>query len=139
MNNKEMQEHLLCQEIDSNLSDKNEKYQEIVKNYPKLFNKNTFLFECYIGWFDIINDLCKNIYPYITDNMHVVQIKEKFGGLRFYMRGYNEIIDSFIQKAEDLSVHTCEKCGQPGTQLKSGWILTLCDKHMKEEIERRKG
>ena len=55
------------------------------------------------------------------------QVKEKFGGLRFYMTcGTDEIYD-LIEKAEALSYKTCEECGQPGEEKPTSWIRTLCD------------
>lgn len=55
------------------------------------------------------------------------QVKEKFGGLRFYMTcGTDEIYD-LISKAEALSCKTCEECGEPGEERSGGWIHTLCN------------
>jgi len=55
------------------------------------------------------------------------QVKEKFGGLRFYMTcGTDEIYD-LTDKAEALSYKTCEECGKPGEERHGGWIRTLCD------------
>ncbi len=55
------------------------------------------------------------------------QVKEKFGGLRFYMTcGSDEIFD-LISEAEALSYKTCEECGKPGEERDTGWIHTHCD------------
>jgi hypothetical protein len=68
----------------------------LVKTYPCLYRdyggdmRQTCMhwgFACGDGWFDIINDLSRKINVLmITDNVYVVadQVKEKFGGLRFY-------------------------------------------------------
>ena len=58
----------------------------------------------------------------------VVQIKEKFGTLRFYIgAGGDDDIYSYIQMAEVMSSITCENCGAPGTRTSPpGWIRTLC-------------
>jgi len=55
------------------------------------------------------------------------QVKEKYGGLRFYMTCGNDEIYSLIQKAEELSYKTCEECGSPGEERGGSWINTLCD------------
>jgi hypothetical protein len=57
------------------------------------------------------------------------QVKEKYGTLRFYYHGGNDIIDGMVRMAESMSAVTCEVCGAPGTQRGGGWIRTLCDKH----------
>jgi hypothetical protein len=55
------------------------------------------------------------------------QIKEKFGGLRFYMTcGTDEIFD-LVEEAEELSYKICEECGKPGKERDGGWIHTHCD------------
>ena len=56
----------------------------------------------------------------------VVQVKEKFGTLRFYCSG-TDAIYKYIQLAERLSSVTCEDCGKPGKANDSGWIRTQCD------------
>lgn len=56
-----------------------------------------------------------------------MQVKEKFGGLRFYMNYYVEEIEELISKAQAKSFKICEHCGNPGEERGGGWILTLCD------------
>jgi hypothetical protein len=56
-----------------------------------------------------------------------LQIKSKYGGLRFYMTHGTDRIFELIDKAEDKSYETCEKCGKPGKARDVGWIWTLCD------------
>ena len=64
----------------------------------------------------------------------IVQIKEKFGGLRFYVDGATDEVDNYIAFAEQLSNRICEECGAPGTHRDNGWIRTLCDKHANPEV-----
>jgi hypothetical protein len=56
----------------------------------------------------------------------VVQVKEKFGTLRFYCGG-TEAIGKYVRLAERLSSVTCEDCGKLGKANDSGWIRTQCD------------
>lgn len=68
---------------------------------------------------------------WLVDNnpqVEAVQVKEKFGGLRFYTNGYDEEVGGMIHMAEQWAVRTCEQCGEPGKQRGHGWIYTLCDK-----------
>ena len=58
--------------------------------------------------------------------MVAVQVKEKFGGLRFYYSGGDEYIDGLVAMAEAMSCVTCERCGEVGKQNQKGWIETLC-------------
>jgi hypothetical protein len=57
------------------------------------------------------------------------QIKEKFGGLRFYVNGATDKHWSYISFAESMSYSTCEECGAPGKRYTDGWHKTLCDIH----------
>lgn len=61
----------------------------------------------------------------------VMQIKEKFGSLRFYVDGASDTLLKAIIEAEGLSAITCQQCGKPGTlREKNGWLRTLCDEHV---------
>ncbi len=62
----------------------------------------------------------------------VEQVKEKFGTLRFYYQGGDEVISGMVRMAESMSAVTCEECGVPGTRRGGGWVTTLCDKHAEE-------
>jgi hypothetical protein len=56
------------------------------------------------------------------------QVKEKYGGLRFYMTCGNDEVYNLIKRAEELSYETCEQCGDPGREREGNyWINTLCD------------
>jgi hypothetical protein len=58
-----------------------------------------------------------------------VQVKEKFGGLRFYVQAATDKHYQYITFAESMSYHTCEECGAPGKTYTDGWHTTLCDIH----------
>jgi len=55
------------------------------------------------------------------------QVKEKFGTLRFYYTGGDDIIDGMVRMAESMSGCTCEECGNIGKSRGGGWIHTYCD------------
>ena len=72
--------------------------------------------------------LIKGNYLY---DYRVVQIKEKFGALRWYDNGapdsiYHELQD-IINKYEEISERTCIWCGRPATKISLGWISPWCD------------
>ena len=59
----------------------------------------------------------------------IVQIKEKYGSLRWYDSGGNiEIMREIIPKYEEESLHTCICCGKLATKISKGWISPYCDK-----------
>ncbi|MEK7090164.1 MAG: hypothetical protein AAB930_01100, partial [Patescibacteria group bacterium] len=44
-----------------------------------------FGFECGDGWFGLIKKLCEKLKDLDLKDFRVTQVKEKFGGLRFYV------------------------------------------------------
>jgi hypothetical protein len=81
------------------------------------------------GWGNIIRSLIDDLFSLGWDGQ-IFQIKEKFGGLRFYIgSGTKEMHDRIVQ-AEREAYRTCIECGEPGTQTNAGWVLTLCPTHM---------
>lgn len=81
------------------------------------------------GWRPMVIYLCQVCKAH---GVSVAQVKEKFGGLRFYLGGVAvEIADeifAIVDAAETMSYKICERCGDMGEPRKGGWIKTLCDK-----------
>jgi hypothetical protein len=132
------------------------------ENTQKLFNRFSFYkpqrpvtqslmgfgFECGDGWFDLIWKLSEDIENELKNEdsriqikqrlkddppFEVIQVKEKFGELRFYANGGNDKIQDLIDSAERKSVQICENCGKPGKTRGEGWITTLCDECNKRQ------
>lgn len=82
------------------------------------------------GWRDIVHRLYASIEA-VSPGHKILQIKEKFGGLRYYVAVDNYAdVDALIRDAEAESFMTCEDCGQPGTlRIDRVWRSTLCDEH----------
>jgi len=80
------------------------------------------------GWHDIINSLYDDLVVLGWDRT-LFQIKEKFGGLRFYTGECSDEMYDRIAEAERKSVETCMRCGKRGFATDCGWILTLCEEH----------
>lgn len=80
-----------------------------------------------------IADLEKTVSEAYNSLPTIVQVKEKFGSLRFYCEGGSAEIHNYITFAESLTYHTCEECGSPAKARNDGWIKVLCDKHYKEK------
>lgn len=70
--------------------------------------------------------------PNRVEHVVVAQIKEKFGGLRFYYDGGDEQVSGMVRMAEAWAGAVCEECGKPGKSRNSGWVKTLCDEHEAE-------
>ena len=120
-------------------------YEEFVKRmveaYPKMFAEPYGGFAVGPGWWPILEALCsqiqhhidwKNKKSMIVPQVNVAQIKEKFGGLRFYYDGGDEYISGLVSMAESWAACSCETCGTPGERREGGWIRTLCDTHETE-------
>lgn len=86
-------------------------------------------FEVDNGWLKIVKELIEELITVGWDR-EILQVKEKFGGLKFYVNKSSiEILDG-IHLAEKLSTTTCEICGEVGSnQIKNNWVVTLCNKH----------
>jgi hypothetical protein len=79
--------------------------QQLIEKYPKIFCQKDlpptqslmcFGFECGDGWYELIDSLCGYIQAMVDSNSYkgskwsqfeAVQVKEKFGRLRFYGHG----------------------------------------------------
>jgi hypothetical protein len=116
------------------------------EEYPAMFVGAYGGFAVGKGWWPIIEVLCANIQQHIdwanrkeqvVPQVVVAQIKEKFGGLRFYYDGGDEQVHGMVRIAEAWANHTCETCGERGKQRGGGWIRTLCDTHEAEYQERK--
>lgn len=70
--------------------------------------------------------------PQACPQVVAMQVKEKFGTLRFYYSGGDEYISGIEAMADSMSAVTCETCGAPGKSRSGGWIQTLCDTHAEE-------
>lgn len=130
----------------------NESYENFVskmeKSYPEMFSQSYGGFAIGKGWWPLVEILCRNIDSHVKwknnlaekypdqykpcPNVVVTQIKEKFGGLRFYYDGGDEYISGLVSMAESIAESTCENCGNPGIRRNGGWLRTLCDKHEEE-------
>lgn len=127
------------------MTDEFEKYDAFAKHmeerFPKMFSGKYGGFACGEGWWPIIETLCANIQSHtdwwnknretrpVVEQVVVEQIKEKFGGLRFYYTGGDDQISGMVRMAEAWADHSCEECGAPGKSREGGWIKTLCDEH----------
>lgn len=76
------------------------------------------------GWAKLIDE----IFDCLLETAMIIQVKEKFGGLRFYVDGISEEVMEKVDAICEKSLSTCEWCGGMGSQRTvRSWITTLCD------------
>ena len=94
------------------------------------------------GWYQIVVD-CDNLLTEIDPNYQIAQIKQKFGGLRYYFQpsdvNNGELyvkMNSVILAHEKIASITCEATGKPGVLMKSrsGWLKTLDPEYAKSTL-----
>jgi hypothetical protein len=114
--------------------------KKLYEKYPKIFAnrfgdmKTTCMcwgFSCDDGWYNIINSLCSHLQWNTDNNKHpqivATQVKEKFGGLCFYVESSTEAQHAVISFVESLSHSICEKCGSAENVGRTkGWMKTIC-------------
>ena len=129
---------------------------KLFEKYPEIFQQRHLSevetamcwgITCGDGWYNIIDSLCAGIMNHVFNANSLlkykqskgecldkepikppqaVQVKEKFGGLRFYLEYSDDYINGLVHMAESMSYKTCEVCGNVGTQNNKGWVTTLC-------------
>lgn len=94
------------------------------------------------GWHQLLHELEAALNA-IDPDFTLQQVKEKFGGLRYYATtekkgDLSDLFHTEIRVAEQKSTHICEECGEPGeTHSIHGWYRTLCDQH-ETELRRKR-
>lgn len=131
--------------------DEKTRNKELIKKYPWLKPRKVYSDEEIEGydyeftWMDdipdgwrvafgdqMVQELDELLKKYnCMKDYKIFQIKEKFGGLRWYDSGFpREGSDEYMNwllKYEDLSFHTCINCGKPAKYFTKGWIVPICE------------
>jgi hypothetical protein len=83
------------------------------------------------GWYQLVVD-CDRELSLFDPHYEILQVKEKFGGLRYYIKPSEtcyepRMLHDIISKYEEIAAKTCEATGKPGVLMKSigGWYKTL--------------
>ena len=90
-------------------------HDELITKWKPLFtdeNGNSTLtyLEVPETWYPLIDTLCGQIHNHLSKSesyelFYAVQIKEKFGGLRFYINCYDAVVEGMVKMAEAYSYH----------------------------------
>lgn len=127
---------------------KKELQDALYAKYPKIFRQKYLSMQetcmcwgidCGDGWYSLLDNLCRQLQSMTDNNPHLpdifpqieaVQVKEKYGTLRFYVQGSSDWQDGVISFAEHISGTICDECGKPGeTNTDGGWLATRCEEH----------
>ena len=68
------------------------------------------------------------------DGFRILQIKDKWGELRFYTNYINDEIDCIIKKYTTISRNVCIRCGRPDTRMTGkSWYSPVCKECHEQE------
>ena len=109
--------------------------KDLQKKLKEIYPNLNVSIDCYDGWYTILETLLENLKYMDEVELRIVQIKQKLGGLRVYVRfpeNTSEEIKGQIfgltQMSEGMSYKTCEYCGTTKNVGKSyGYIVTCCE------------
>ena len=144
------------------MDDQESPIDALIARFPRLFKGQALrvFSDLPVGWNTLANDLFADIDHMLDDHeaphFEVLQIKEKFAGLRVYWRlgeqktltadlfgdravqrlelgpqdptPLFELIRERVLQAELAAARCCQRCGQAGTRRQLGWLVTLCDR-----------
>lgn len=65
--------------------------------------------------------------PDLLYSYRILQIKEKYGELRWYDAYAPDCVFDIISKYACISAKTCINCGKKATKLSTGWVSPYCD------------
>jgi hypothetical protein len=121
---------------------------KLIEQYPIVFKHldKTGYHNLPSGWYKIVDRLCSELSVILEEALEanpenpeeplfsVLQVKEKFGGLRFYYMMNTKDdelyrrIQTAVDTAEDTSYSTCQITGNIGVLCKDGsHYMTLCE------------
>ena len=126
--------------------DKKTENKNLIERYPFLLPQHslsgtrstgfesTILDDMPVGWRAAFGkDICKEIMDELIRNncvgsYHILQIKEKYGELRWYSQGGTERIHrEIVPKYEKMSHRICIQCGRPATLVSKSWVAPWCN------------
>jgi len=108
--------------------------RELIEKYPKIFDRTVYNLGWHIPktWIPLVDELCTEIQKQCDEQGFQItcsQMKEKFGGLRFYVNYATDEIWKLIDKCQKESMEICQECGCKNCNVSStsDWITYLCD------------
>lgn len=109
--------------------------KELYLKYPKIFDLS-FTHRVNWGipktWVPLVDSLCQELQEFYDTKQieqgKCVQVKEKFGTLRFYTHVSLDGEDEIISKYERKSMEICQECGCTDCNIikTKSWVTYLC-------------
>jgi hypothetical protein len=91
------------------------------------------------GWVALCEELAEKLDKILEalseeekENYELLQVKEKFGSLRWYDNWHNEEMHQLIRQYEYKTERTCCVCGKMATKITLGWVTPFCDECIPE-------
>lgn len=94
------------------------------------------------AWRKIVEET-DEMLAYLDPEYKILQVKEKYGTLRYYFGTTCEydsieyrIMEAITESAEAKSARICEVCGKWGeTDWEANWVRTLCEEHRNGKMD----
>jgi hypothetical protein len=106
---------------------KENRVREYAEQYYKDYYDNSSLVQKMVADPESIYQTWDKQEPVACPQVVAMQVKEKFGTIRFYYSGGDDYISGLESFMDYMSGQTCESCGKPGKLRGGGWILCECD------------
>lgn len=113
-----------------------EERKHLLKKYPflRINDSDDSHLDCMPrGWrLSFGSELCKEIRKALDESdclsdYTILQVKEKYGALRWYDAGGPAEVSKIVEKYARISEQTCIRCGKLATRITTGWICPFCD------------
>jgi hypothetical protein len=106
---------------------------QLCRDFPQLF-RHTQDISLPVGWIDLVRELAREMHTEADRSRiqpRILQIREKFAGLRVSVAGGNDEIERLVKEVNERSFKTCANCGS-GEDVRlrlarNGWRYTVCD------------
>lgn len=111
--------------------------ESLEEKYPSLFDHDQFIYPVAVGpgWIPLVDTLCSLLVKSTeqgASEVKALQVKEKFGKLRFYAVACSSYHGGLIKLAEAYSARICDVCGGLGSMVCiDGIYATRCENHNK--------
>ena len=120
--------------------------KELISKYPNIFQNyvgnpgQVNWLDLPDGWTQNLDWMCGAIQNYVDCNIQYIngekkvpvqptctQMKEKFGGLRFYTNQADDTVEGMISMTEHMCNNTCQMCGShENLGVTAGCVSVLC-------------
>lgn len=117
--------------------------ESLEEKYPSLFDHDKFIYPVAVGpgWIPLVDTLCRLLEKSAEQEgseVKALQVKEKFGKLRFYAATRSSYHGGLINMAEAYAARICDVCGGLGSMVCiNGYYATRCKLHETKPDEQR--